>query len=152
MKRTENRSLDAVVTQWDRLADQATADNLPSLLVLVSKARAHAILGQLYPFLSVGRLCLSRCIDYPFYVDVLASIVHPADELYVVEKTIGEGGWVDTDPVGQASSANAAVDLLASVLPRNYGAARLGSAEKWRDEFNRTAQRFRTITARTEDH
>jgi hypothetical protein len=143
---------DAVDTQWERLEDQASAEESFAEHTLIQKARRHPVLAQLYPVRSVGRLCFSRCVDYPFYVDFLISSVDPTTERFVVEKTVGQGGWADTVSVQETRSADEAVRVLMRLIPREYGPARLGSAEQWRAEFNKTAEGFRRITPASDEH
>lgn len=146
-------TVDVVAAQWDTLVDEtASREALLSLHALTVKARANTALGQLYPFLSVGRLCFSRCTEFPFYVDVLITPSDSVDEYYLVEKTIGQGGWVDTTPVKRVQGAEAATRLAASLLPDGYGPARPGNADEWREEFNQVALAFRELTPRSEDH
>ena len=144
---------DAIAAQWDALVEEtAASEALPSLHALCVKARASAILGQLYPFLSVGRLCFSRCVEFPFYVDVLITPSDSVGEHYLVEKTIGQGGWADTAPAKRVRGTDAATQLAASLLPDGYGPARLGNADQWREEFNQVARAFREIAPRVDDH
>src|SRR5262245_16623438 len=118
----------AVQTQWEQLEEEAGAEGLIAIYALLSVARSDSVLGRLYPFLSIGRLCFSRCVDYPFYVDVLISPVHPAEEEYVVELTVGPGGWVYTEPSQRIKDAKKAVQAAATLLPAGYGPARPGNA------------------------
>ena len=137
-------AMDAVHTQWDRLEDQAFAEEMIAIQILVAKAREDDVLGQLYPFISVSRLCFSRCIDYPYYVDVLISPLDPTLEKYALETTVGGGGWADTARLREVSGAGEAIRFLKALLPSDYGPALIGNADQWREEFNKKASGFRT--------
>src|SRR6185369_3048239 len=119
-------SIDEVLdAQWDQLTDEAALDDVHlSLQSLIAAARSDAALAKLYPFVSMGRLCFSRCTDFPYYVDVLISPKDPVDEKYLVEITIGRGGWVDTIAVHEVSRAKDAANSASSILPKGYGYAR----------------------------
>jgi len=146
-------TVEAVQAQWDALVDETASQGaLLSLHALTVKARAHTVLGQLYPFLSVGRLCFSRCIEFPFYVDVLITPLDALEENYLVDKTVGQGGWADTMPVKRVRGAAAATLLAASLLPVGYEPARPGNADQSRDEFNQVARLFRELTPCSQDH
>jgi hypothetical protein len=98
----------------------------PRLRELVDTASGFPKLRSLFPFISVGRLCLSRCTSFPYYVDFLIS---EHGGTYLAEVTLKPGGWVHTKQVG-AGSACVVADMIESLIPSDYGPARLGDADQ----------------------
>ena len=57
------------------------------------QASAIPTLRSLFPFLSMGRLCLSQCTEYPFYVPLWFTPL--GDGLFAVMRPADPRGWVD---------------------------------------------------------
>lgn len=108
---------------WASFREHVAA-HFPDLTPLVDAVAAHHELFSLFPFVSVGRLCFSRCTQYPYDVDFLISKVTAS---YVAEVTLDDGGWVHTERVGEGSAAEATA-IVASLVPERYGSARFGTA------------------------
>jgi hypothetical protein len=132
----------AVRDQWSKV-DRETANDLV-LGQLIDEASANPRLSRLFPFLSVGRLCFSRCIEFPYYVDVLIT-PNRSTHNFQIETTCGRGGWASTKVIGLAENPRGAVQVAANVLPSDYDSARSGNADQWRPEFDRLAQTFRAL-------
>jgi hypothetical protein len=91
---------------------------------LVEAVEQFAQLEALFPFLSIGRLCFSRCTTFPYYVDFLIAFWRGR---YSAEATLERGGWVHTRVIGNGSALEA-LRIVASQIPPGYGPARMGNA------------------------
>ena len=107
--------------KWVRLEEEAkTQPDLTELLPLIVAARPRKELQQLFPFTSVGRLCLSRCTVYPYSGDCPRAVPMTEGEYEVFDasgKVVGRG------------DAERAVQLLIDHLPPNCGPAIKGTAD-----------------------
>jgi len=101
-----------------------SCDDYPHLVELVDAVNEFRQLETLFPFVSVGRLCFSRCTEFPYYVDFLIAFWRGQ---YSAEATLQRGGWVDTRRLG-VGSAKEALAIVASHIPPDYGPARIGDA------------------------
>ena len=110
--------------RWARLR-QSVAERFPFLIAVIDAAGSFPEVSSLCPFVSLDRICLSRCTEYPYDVDFLFSF---RDAVYFAEATLGHGGWVETKRIG-AGSAKDVVALVASLIPPDYGPARRGTAD-----------------------
>jgi hypothetical protein len=111
-----------VRARWTWIRERSK--DFPHLLDLVEAVDEFPDVGALYPFLSVGRLCLSRCTEFPYYVDFLIVFL---GRRYCAEATLDRGDWVQTRPLGNGS-AREALAIVASHIPAGYGPARRGDA------------------------
>lgn len=144
---------DTIAAQWSDITERAAASSSSlALKPLVEAAQKNKVLFELFPFLSMGRLCFSRCTDFPYYVDIVISPTDPVEDIYAVETTLGEGGWADTKVIARVKKASAAVEMATSLLPKGYGPARSGNADEWRSEFNEVAKLFRGLAPPLEEH
>jgi hypothetical protein len=94
------------------------------LIEFIDAVGLYPELYSLFPFTSVGRLCFSRCDTFPYDVDFVVSFRRT---LYVAEVTLDEGGWVNTRVLGTGSARDVAA-LIVSLIPPEYGPARVGTA------------------------
>lgn len=101
----------------------------PHLLELIGVASSLPKVRSLFPFVSIGRLCLSRCTSFPYHVDFLVSM---RDTKFHAEITLEPARWVHTKEVGEGS-ASVVGDMIESLIPSDYGGARLGDADLPRD-------------------
>jgi hypothetical protein len=108
--------------QW--LWIQTRADDYPHLPELVDAGAPFQQLLVLFPFLSVGRLCFSRCTEFPYYVDFLVQFW---ERRYSAHATLERGGWVHTRSLG-CGSAGECLAIVAAHIPPGYGPARVGNA------------------------
>lgn len=113
---------DRVRARWVWIRERS--EDYPHLLDLVDAVGQFPQLEVLFPFLSVGRLCFSRCTEYPYYVDFLIAF---SEGRYVAEATLARGGWVYTRTIGSGSALEM-LALVDSAIPPGYGAARTGDS------------------------
>jgi hypothetical protein len=113
-----------VRARWNEMPALVERD-YPHLLELIGVANSLPKVRTLFPFVSIGRLCLSRCTSFPYYVDFLVSM---RGTNFRAEVTLEPGGWVHTKQVGEGS-ASLVGDMIESLIPSDYGGARLGDAD-----------------------
>lgn len=102
------------------------ASRYPALIPFYNAASRHAKIMALFPFLSMGRLCFSRCTRFPYFVDFLVCATR--DGYFSLEQSNGTGDWVYTSNHGEGD-ANAVAEYLDATIPDDYGAAIEGSAD-----------------------
>ena len=91
----------------------------PELRSFVELAAAHPIVGKLFPYTSLGRLCLSRCTGYPY----------TADCPIVLPESLGK--YMVTDIGGRClgkGTSTEALETLAAHLPHGIAPAIRGTA------------------------
>lgn len=123
-----------VTEAWQQIS------KVPELAPLATVVGDFSRVSSLFPFTSLDRLCLSKCTEYPFWVDYLfiplnlasrfgltsdpAKLDSPA---FIVGRT-ENGSWVDCEPLF-CGSAFDSLSFLEETIPPNYGSARSGNAE-----------------------
>ncbi len=103
--------------KWNVLLEDET---LSKLKPLVKLAKNHPKIGQLFPYTSLSRLCLSRCTGYP-YMNVGPIVVSLSDNDYHVVSPTGE-------PIGRGNAADA-ISIIEANLPSDIQPAVKGTAE-----------------------
>ena len=98
----------------------------PNLFSFFQHAESYPKLTALFPFLSVGRLCFSRCTRYPYFVDFI--VCATPDGQFSIQRTDGRGGWAESVEVVRANAETAA-RLLDDFIPSDYGQAVEGTAD-----------------------
>jgi hypothetical protein len=91
----------------------------PELGPIVTLAAAHPVLGKLFPYTSLDRLCFSRCTGYPYTGDC-PIVLPPNSGVYIVTDSFG-------NVHGTGTVANAIAIVLAH-LPAGIGPAIRGTA------------------------
>jgi hypothetical protein len=114
--------------QWNHVLDELVSDGSP-YVTICKEAKQDTKLGKLFPFVGIAGFCFSTVCEYPFFVDVLIS--HIDDDRFGVYVASGDGGWAETDLVGEGDSTTC-VSMASDVLPDDYGGAILGGANEWR--------------------
>ena len=114
-----------VVEKWASLKDSVPRSH-PELTSIVMVAANDPVLGLLFPFTSFDRLCFSRCVDSPYWVDIF--IAPLGKGLFRVHKASGELSWIERDELGRGDPKTAAA-IAVSALPPGYGPALPGNAE-----------------------
>ena len=121
----DERARSTVREEWAKVEANAAHD-FPLLTPLISLARHHPILGGLFPFLSLGRLCFSLCCSYPYLTHVFIIALGPS--LYSAQRASKSHGLVEGVELGRGNARDA-IACLESVLPKSYGPAVLGDAD-----------------------
>ena len=124
-------SIPAVTTRWTEYRDELAA-RYPALLPFFEQAARFPKIAVLFPFLSMGRLCFSRCTRYPFFVDFIVCVTSEGE--FLVERTDGRGGWVEGREIGRGDAA-VATRLLVDSIPADYGAAIEGTGDDIRHDI-----------------
>lgn len=119
---------DIVLKKWQDLSSELKTD-YPPLYWFAYEAKRYPKITGLYPFLSHSRLCLSRCIQYPYFVDYIVTPTSDGD--IIISKTDGRGGWVDSKEIGRYRPGTASTELNA-LIPESYGNAIEGTADELR--------------------
>ncbi len=116
--------------QWQKLDDWFNSDpHFKILYPVLTAARAHPQLGQLYPFQSLFSFYLSRCTGYPF--DTVCSGIQPTAEngfyqengIYAVTNKYKQTG------IEFEGTIEDAIAFIAAQLPLDCGPARQGIFE-----------------------
>ena len=115
----------AVAGRWTEYRAKFSVE-YPDLLLFLEEAANYPKITSLFPFLSMHRLCFSRCTRYPFFVNFI--VCSKRDGKFSVEQTDGRGGWVDSTPVGLGDAKEAA-KLLNELIPSDYGLAIEGTSD-----------------------
>jgi hypothetical protein len=105
-----------VESAWTTLMNRAPAE----LRDLIDAAARAQELRKLFPYVSLNRLCFSRCTGYPYTKDCPSARPLAAGRYVVLgpdAKILGEG------------DSSAAVSLLVEHLPPGIGAATAGTAD-----------------------
>lgn len=114
--------------RWASLIDSVERESATfaeSLRPIVAAAAANSELRALFPFTSVGRLCFSRCSEYPYTVDC-PCIAHRRGRCWV------QATWAVTDEDTPVIAETTDVDEAIRVVVANLPAERhvwLGSSE-----------------------
>jgi hypothetical protein len=89
---------------WEGLLARDLSTYPNDLAALVEKASCNAKLRSMFPFLSIGRLCFSRCTDYPFAVPVW---IAPAGNCTFSVQLPAASNWVDGKEIYRGSAEDA---------------------------------------------
>jgi len=119
---------DITLKKWQDLSTELR-NYYPTLYSFYCEARCYPKITELYPFLSVSRLCLSRCTQYPYFVDFIIASTTEGD--IILRKTDGRGGWVESTEVGKHRPEHGA-EVLNKLIPDSYGEAIEGTADEIR--------------------
>lgn len=92
----------------------------PDIPLLAQVAALNSKLGVLFPYISIGTLCLSRCTGYPF-TNGAPSFLALGQQRFRVTGLNGER-------LGEGS-AEVVVELAAAAIPDDWGPARKGTAD-----------------------
>ena len=112
--------------EWESLAERDSSTYPNDLSAIVVQAFTSPRLRALFPFLSMGRLCLSQCTEYPFYVPLW---FHPiGNDVFAVMRPENPRGWVDGVEV-QRGSATDVVHHVEQALARDECPVQIGNAE-----------------------
>ncbi|MFD7082991.1 DUF6193 family natural product biosynthesis protein [Streptomyces sp. NPDC059918] len=120
---TDDAGTNVVEAAWQRLlrSDQVSAE-------LVAAAYAEPRLRELFPWIGMWELHLSRCTDHPFTWDVpyigprSAGVDHTGP--YYVE------GPHRSERIGEAATARQAVAMVIPRLPEGCGPAFIGTGQE----------------------
>jgi Family of unknown function (DUF6193) len=102
------------------------AERYPYLAPFFHEAHSYPKLRALFPFLSIGRLCLSRCTRYPYFVDFM--VCAAPDGQFSIQRTVGRGGWAESVEIAFGDAPTAA-RLLDGFIPADYGPAIEGTGD-----------------------
>jgi hypothetical protein len=115
-----------VAEAWGSLLARDLSDYPGDLSTLVEVASRNGKLRSMFPFLSVGRLCLSRCTDYPYFVPIL--IIPVVDGSFSVQVPVNRRGWVGGREIYRGSAEDA-IRKADEALTGDDRRVLLGSAE-----------------------
>lgn len=104
---------------WNSLLNDPGRSELHLFIQLAIK---DEILGKLFPFTSLSRLCFSRCTGYPYSYDL--PIVYPVWE----KDNVFEVRLCDDSLIG-TGSAKEALEMIKNNLPSDIGPAVKGPAD-----------------------
>ncbi|MCB9233232.1 MAG: hypothetical protein H6581_16365 [Bacteroidia bacterium] len=97
-------------------------EEFKELREFVALAKEDEIIGKLFPYTSLTRLCLSRCTGYPYTYDLPSVIPIPNEKGKFEVRLAGES------VIGRGN-AREALDFLKENLPENIGRAVKGTAD-----------------------
>jgi len=117
-----------VAAAWEELLASDLSCYSGELRSLVEKASRIERLRRMYPFLSVGRLCFSRCTEYPYFVPVWIAPMGGENRLFSVQTPANRRGWIDGAEVYRGP-ADRAIREAAETLTGDDLPALLGNAE-----------------------
>jgi hypothetical protein len=140
----------AVEYEWESLLNRLTeleedmSDESISLRPLIEAARRRPELRQLFPYMSLDRLCFSRTTGYPFTSDCPRAVAMENGRYRVYsakprfeKRRYGGGEYEEAvyEVIGEGN-VEEVINMLVANLPPNCGAAVSGTAE----DLNRTTE------------
>ncbi len=111
---------------WESMLSRDLSTYPNDLSAIVTQASASPRLRCLFPFLSMGRLCLSLCTEYPFYGPLWFTPIGNGE--FAVMRPVNPRGWVDGVEIHR-SSAKDAVHHAEQVLAEDKRLVQIGNAD-----------------------
>lgn len=110
---------DEIKYTWNSLLNDPDHSELHPFIQI---AIEDEILGKLFPFTSLSRLCFSRCTGYPYTYDLpIVCPVWGKDNIFEVR-------LLDSSLIG-TGNAKEALEIIKNIIPTNMGPAVKGTAD-----------------------